>query len=255
MIRKVQAKFIRLFESLSYIVTWSTFYITFRLLPFCLYKFHVEGTDNIPRKGRFILAANHMNFFDGYFVVVPIGPLRRVSFLIAKRALQPESIRLFWLTLARLIGTVVLDDHNQDAYTRALKKLHRILSHNIPIMIFPEGGVSENKIPRKFKGGVAKLSIDSKTKVIPAYIDGTYGFRKISYWFKRPVVRIKYGKPIELYRYAEACGNDLDKMAALLRDKIIELSGVKEHPDSFREEVKEIENKLSNSPIVKSTTM
>ena len=69
--------------------------------------------------------------------------------------------------------------------------------------------------------------MDSKTKVIPVYIKGTYNLRYLKYWLSRPEILIKIGKPVALYNYAKD-GNNLEEMAAILREKIIDLMNVKE---------------------------
>lgn len=233
MIKRIEAKFIRLTSSFFYFFLWIGFNLFCRIIPYFLYTFEVEGKENVPKKGRCILAANHQNFFDGFFVVAPLGPFRKFTFLIAKRSLRTNIMGYIGQFLARLINTVVLDDE-KDAYSIALKRLNKILNHGGSIVIFPEGNVSNRKIPRKFKGGVAKLSIDSTTKVVPVYVNGTYCLRDVRNWLKRPKVSVKYGKPLELYRYAEVCNYDLDEMAALLRDKVIELSGVENCEENRR---------------------
>lgn len=216
MLSRLEARFIRLFQSIFYFIVSISHLLI--LLIFC--RVSIEGKNNIPKKGRFILAANHQNFYDGFFLAYACGLFsRKVSFVIARRALKTRFLQL----LAMLIGSVVIGN-GQEEYQKALKKLNRILSHGGPVGIFPEGEVSKHEIPKKFKGGVAKISIDSKTKVIPVYLCGTYNLRYPKYLLTRPHILLKIGKPIELYNYASVCGNNLDQIAEILRRRIIDLS-------------------------------
>ncbi|MBI2995298.1 MAG: 1-acyl-sn-glycerol-3-phosphate acyltransferase [Candidatus Melainabacteria bacterium] len=219
MLKRIEARLTRFTQAIFYFIVWSLFYCFFSF--FC--KIKIEGRENIPRRGRFILAGNHQNFFDGFFLSFTVNPFKKVSFVIAKRALKYRFYRL----IARLIGSVLIGREVED-YQKALKKLNRILSHGEPVGIFPEGDVSRSNIPRKFKGGVAKLSIDSKTKVIPVYLKGTFNLRYFKYLLTRPEILITVGKPVELYNYATLVENDLEKMSAILKEKIIALSGIKE---------------------------
>ena len=189
-----------------------------------LVKIKIEGIENIPKRGRFILAANHQNFFDGFLLACAVGPARKVSFVIAKRAVKLK----FYQLVLKMLGSVIIGNEPEE-YQRALKKLNKILSHGGIIGIFPEGDVSRHKMPGKFKGGVAKLSLDSKTRVIPVYLSGTYGLRNIKYLLKRPEIVIKVGEPVDLYNYAKLCENNLEQIAMFLRRKIIELMGIKEY--------------------------
>lgn len=219
MIKKAEAKIIRVFHSVMYMIVWSVFYIWFLVSKLFFIKFIIKGKHNLPKKGRFILAANHQNFFDGFLISFLYNPLKVITPLIAKRALKHR----FFELVARSMDAAILEE-GIEAYQRALKKLNRVLTHGGVVIIFPEGNISNNSIPKKFKGGVAKLSIDSRTKIIPIHLSGTYTLRIFKNWFKNPKVLIKIGKPIELYSYANEYNNDLDKLASLLRDKIIELS-------------------------------
>ncbi|MBI3590145.1 MAG: 1-acyl-sn-glycerol-3-phosphate acyltransferase [Candidatus Melainabacteria bacterium] len=219
MLSRIEAKLVKISQSFFYFFVWMTHYLLFS--PFLSIK--VIGKENIPKRGRFILAGNHKNFLDGYFLSFAIGPFKKVSFVIAKRALRPKPLQI----LARLIGSVLIGNEIEE-YQRAIKKLNRILSHGGCIGIFPEGDVSNRSTPRKFKGGVARLSLDSTTKVVPIYLTGTYNLRYLKYWLKRPEILIKIGKPVELYKYASVYGNNLDEMAAFLREKIIELAELNE---------------------------
>ena len=222
MLNRIEAKLRKFSQSFFYFLIYSTGFLVF----VSFLRFRVEGKENIPRKGRFILAANHQNFFDGWFLASTIGS-KRITFVIAKRVLKLK----FFQILAQLIGAVLIGNELEE-YQNALKRLNKTLTHGGPVGIFPEGDISSHELPRRFKGGVAKLSLDSKTKVVPVYINGTYNLRYFSYWLKRPEILIKVGKPIELYNYAQHCGNNLDQMAEVLREKIIGLSNVKEENES-----------------------
>ncbi|OGI06772.1 MAG: hypothetical protein A3I68_08500 [Candidatus Melainabacteria bacterium RIFCSPLOWO2_02_FULL_35_15] len=217
MINRLELKLVKISQSVFYFCVWMIKFIIFSL--FCNIK--LEGQRYIPKKGRFILAANHQNFCDGFFLAYALGPFKKVSFVIAKRALKSKSMRL----LARLIGSGLLGNSLED-YQRVLKNLNKVLSHGGRVGIFPEGDISPRAIPKKFKGGVAKLSIDSRTKVIPVFLGGTYNLRYLKYLLTRPTITIKIGKPVELYNYASENGNNLDQIASILREKIIELGTV-----------------------------
>lgn len=214
MLRRIEAKLAKFTHAFFYFLVWSIHFLMFS--PFL--RFRVIGAENIPKRGRYIVAANHCNFFDGFLAAYPFGPLKKISFLIAKRSLKLK----IWQILGKLIGSVLLENE-AEGYQRALMKLNRILSHGGRVGIFPEGDVSKQSVPRKFKAGVVKLSIDSKTRVIPICLIGTYNLRYFRYCLKRPEILIKIGKPIDLYNYSVKYGNNLDSLASFLREKVVEL--------------------------------
>ena len=222
MINRLELKLVKISQSFFYFCVWMLKFIIFSLF----INIQLEGKRHIPKKGRFILAANHQNFFDGFFVAYALGPFKKISFVIATRSLRKKSMRL----LARLMGSVLLGNSPEE-YQRILKKLNKILSHGGRVGIFPEGDVSPRPIPKKFKGGVAKLSIDSKTKVVPIFLSGTYNLRYLKYWLAKPTITIKIGKPVELYNYANETGNNLEYIASILREEITglaHLEGIKD---------------------------
>lgn len=243
MIKRIETKLIKIAYGLVYSMCWLIGKFIFTVFARVKYT----GIENIPKKGRFILAANHQNFFDGPLLVILVSPFKRITFVIAKRALK----NWFYYYFMKFSGCVIIGVGIEE-YQKALKKLNNILTHGHPVGIFPEGDVSNKKLPRRFKGGVAKLSLDSKTKIVPVYIDGTYNMRYFSKLLKRPEVTVTIGKPVELYNYAESCGNDLDKMAAIMREKIVELSPylyeVKEELKSIQTEFNALKNKVT-SPV------
>ncbi len=214
MISRINLKSTRLLQGFIYLLILTLGYIFFYLFT----KLKIEGMENLPKRGRFILAANHQNFFDGCLLAMLIGPFRRTSFLISKRPLKTEFLK--WL--AKAIGSVPLGNGVEE-YQRALKKLNNILTHGGIATIFPEGTVTSFSQPTKFKGGVAKLSMESRSLVVPVYFNGTYNLRHSEHLWKKPEITIKIGKPVDLYNYADICGNNLDKMAAVLREKVVEL--------------------------------
>ena len=44
-----------------------------------IYRPHIDGIDNVPRRGPVILASNHLSFIDSF--VIPLAAPRQVAFL------------------------------------------------------------------------------------------------------------------------------------------------------------------------------
>lgn len=223
MLYKLNLKLIRFFQSFFY----ALYVLTFRFISSFFLKIKVVGKENIPKNRTFILAANHQNFFDGFFLANAMGISLRFNFIIAKRALRNG----LYCFMAKLIGQELIGDGIEE-YSRALKRLKKLLLHGHNVGIFPEGNVSNHEMPRAFKAGVAKLSLDTRVGVLPVYISGTYNLRYFDYWLKSPEIKIIIGKPVDLYDFAPVCGNNLEKIASVLRDKIIEL---KEQQEKIKE--------------------
>lgn len=246
MLSRIEAKLSRFYHSVMYAIIWLIHFLILRPLV----RVQISGKENLPKKGRVILAANHQNFFDGFLMVYPLGPFKRVSFLIAKRSL-PSALSVF---IARSMGFAVIGNETED-YQRALKKLNKILSHGGWVGIFPEGDVSSRSIPRKFKGGVAKLTVDSHTKVVPVYLTGTYNLRHFKYLLKRPEVSLKIGKPVNLYNYSSEFGNNLDGMAGYLRERVLELADLKSTENEQNKKTNDISSLKKNISVLDSVNI
>lgn len=208
-------------EHIAYFLSWMFFLLIFRVIPYFLIKIKIEGKENIPKGGKIILAANHQNFFDGYLIAYALGPFTKPSFLISRKSLRCKLFEAY----AQLIGSVVIDS-DAEVNQRVFKELNKRLSRGTMVVIFPEGKISKRKLPDKFKGGIAKLSLDAKAKVVPMYLDGTYSLRYLKAWLGKPTVVLKIGGPVNLYEYGNLCNYDLEKMAAEIREEIIQLSGI-----------------------------
>ena len=208
-------------ESFFYFIVWSYLYITFMVIPLLFYKVRFEGVENLPKGGRYVIAANHQNFFDGLLPACIFGPIRKICFLVSKKSLKNK----MFLLIARLMGSVIVDS-DVESIQKAFEELHKTLNKNGIVVIFPEGKVSSKEVPSKFKGGVAKLSIDAQVAVVPAYLKGTYELRYFKKWFKSHEIIFKIGKPIELYKIADEYNYNLESAAEFLREQIISLSGI-----------------------------
>lgn len=153
-------------------------------LVFCYFKLicriEVEGRNAIPRKGPFILAANHLSNLDPPLLAV--FSRRKISFL-AKEELFRGKIPSLYL---RSVGVVPLRRGNSDI--KAMRLALKILKDR-PLAIFPQGarGASLDTV----SNGVGFLYKKTKVPVIAARIYGTgqdssQGFNP----FKRRKIRI-----------------------------------------------------------------
>ena len=214
MLSRVEILIVRVSQWFFHFLYWTGMFIVFSLF----FNIRVEGKENIPKKGRLIFAANHQNFFDGFFIAYLEGPLKKSTYVIAKRALNN-----FFQILFKLIGAVLLGSSRED-YQNLLKKLNNVLHHGGRVVIFPEGDISSREIPKRFKGGVIRLSNSSRTRILPIYINGSYNIRFFWYWFRRSEILIRVGKPIELYKYADSSEYNSENLAAILRNEVLKLS-------------------------------
>jgi 1-acyl-sn-glycerol-3-phosphate acyltransferase len=90
---------------------------------------------------------------------------------------------------------VVLE--NPKASIRSLNLAVAAVKKNMPLLVFPEGGRSEDGQLQPFMGGAFYAAIKAQTDVIPMAIVGTYETLKMNTWHIMPrPVRLLVGGPI-----------------------------------------------------------
>ena len=152
-----------------------------------IYRPQYEGTENIPKDGKIILAGNHTNFFD--CVLVGTSTKRCVHFLAKKELMKGIGKQIF-----TGFGIIPVDRSSASSGAQAVNTCKKYLDDNKLIAIFPEGTINRtDDIMMPFKGGAVKIAFDSSTKIVPFAINGKYEPFKKS-------VKIKFMPPIEVER-------------------------------------------------------
>ena len=144
-------------------------------------KIEVEGLENIPEKGGFIMSSNHpLGGLDGFAFMKAIGEVREdFQFLV-------NDILLNVVNLSPLFIPVNKVGSNARA---ALKVIDETYSREIPILVFPAGMVSRMTDEGKITDLVWQKSFIAKAKsykkdVIPVHISGENSrwFYNLSRW-------------------------------------------------------------------------
>ena len=144
-----------------------------------------EGCENVPRKGPYIVASNHISWVDQVYVSAGI---RNISSYMAKESIFKNKLLSVLLRMLNAFP-IKRGQSDRDALRTAMKYLNRGYS----LTIFPEGTRSKDGKLGKGKSGVAFISHFAKCDVLPVgiKIDKQQG--------KRTRVTVRYGKPI-LYK-------------------------------------------------------
>jgi len=161
------------------------------------------GLENVPKKGSFIVVANHSSYFD-FISLVAVFP-RRIYFLTAEKFYKSK----FWYPIVAWTGQIKVD-RNSANKADAYKKAFAALENNNVLGIFPEGTRSHDGKIGKTYTGVAKFALASHSPVVPVGISGAY--EVMSRHEKRPKIKknivIKIGKPMFFDEYYEKTNNE-----------------------------------------------
>ncbi len=150
------------------------------------YRIKVEGMENIPESGAYIVCANHYSAVDPFMIGVMLP--HRIAFM-AKAELFKNRILRFLLTN---VGAFPIKRGEADI--RSIKTSLKILSEGKVLSLFPEGTRNRSDEVRA-EPGIAMLSIKAKVPVLPVAVISDYRFLHQSV--------IKIGKPINLTPYYE----------------------------------------------------
>ncbi|PIP13963.1 MAG: hypothetical protein COT45_05095 [bacterium (Candidatus Stahlbacteria) CG08_land_8_20_14_0_20_40_26] len=171
----------------------SAFYYTVRLVTRIIltifYSLKVKGAENVLGKGAYIIAANHINWFDGFVLIALFK--KEIIFLSAARLFERPLIRRAFLSRMGCIPV------GQAQIRKAIKEALNILEKGGIIGIFPEGGVRLTKEMQEVKRGAFFLAHMTNVPIIPVGIQGTndalLSRRKIPHHGE---IVVNIGKPI-----------------------------------------------------------
>ncbi|HEX6488299.1 MAG TPA: 1-acyl-sn-glycerol-3-phosphate acyltransferase [Candidatus Dormibacteraeota bacterium] len=154
-----------------------------------LFRFDVSGRENVPRRGPYIVIANHLGWVDWVSLLLhfPIEP--RVHFLGDPEGLVKRPVEWY---LVRATGGYVPVDRSHHGDSALYRHVDRCLELGGAIAIFPEGnyGPAEGGLLPLHKG-FAHFAVKSGAPVVPVGLAGT---REV--WLGKRI-EMRIGEPIE----------------------------------------------------------
>ncbi len=165
-----------------YAMSW----LGWRFVGLVLFRIKVRGREHIPQKGGFILACNHISYYDPPLLGSCVH--RSMNFLAKKELFQNP-----------IFGRIMRWMHSlpvrRGAIDRsALKACGLVLKSGNGLILFPEGTRSKTKDFLPPKAGIGMIAIQADCPIIPAHISGSNDVAGCLKWKNR--VRITFGEPI-----------------------------------------------------------
>ena len=185
-------------------------------------KVHIEGTENIPKEGPFLIVANHpSSFLDPISIAVLVK--QKISFL-AGGFMFKNKIAASILTKFNIVPIYRAQDNPDDLSKNkeVFRGCYDKLSEKGVIMIFPEGTSENERRLRKIKTGAARIALGTSkendfnlnVKIVPVGLNYTKSSRFRSELF------IQFGTPIESDNYIIDYKEDEFSTAKKLTDDI-----------------------------------
>ncbi|MFC1667781.1 1-acyl-sn-glycerol-3-phosphate acyltransferase [Chlamydiota bacterium] len=171
--------------------------LTIKLKTF--FQLTVYGKKNLPKEG-FILCANHASFLDPFILIgaLPFSLKDNIYFLGLEYYFNTPRMK-------RLVKFMHVISLNYETNILGCLNVARYVLENKKIMgIFPEAERTNTGGFKPFKEGAAILAQVVNSKIVPAYIHGTYQAWKATAPFPRPYpVTVVFDRPYTTEELAE----------------------------------------------------
>jgi 1-acyl-sn-glycerol-3-phosphate acyltransferase len=153
------------------------------------FRMRGEGLANLPRTGRFLIAPNHVSMLDWAFISYFLPDLVR---FVVDRTFYDAPVLGVGL---RINGAIPLRTGRPDA--RGIRLAHAVLEANEPLIVFPEGGISQTGRPNRGQPGIIRLAAATRTPIVPVAVRGA--FEAFPRWQRVPRPRrvtVVFGRPL-----------------------------------------------------------
>ena len=167
-----------------------------------IYRFKVEGKENITKDGKLIICSNHIHNLDPLILSI-IYP-RQINWMAKKQLFENKILSKILYKL----GAFPVDRDEADLST--IKKSLKILKEDNILGIFPEGTRVKEINLNNAKAGVSLISIKSQTPVLPIFIESNYKLFS--------TIKVYIGEPLD---FSDLYGEKLNKEDYLIASQKI----------------------------------
>lgn len=129
------------------------------------FRVNVHYEENIPKKGGFILASNHLSYLDP--VILGVASPRRLNFM----ARHDLFLNPFFGWFIFSLGAFPVKRDSADS--SAMKEAIRRLKSGEALVLFPEGTRAVDRVSSQPQPGIGFLAAKAGVPVVPAFIKGT----------------------------------------------------------------------------------
>jgi 1-acyl-sn-glycerol-3-phosphate acyltransferase len=125
-------------------------------------RLKVDGEENIPANGSFIICPNHTSFIDITCIYIIF---KRYFVFTGKKEIEKWPLFHIFYTSGM---NILVDRKSRSGAFRAFKRMAEEIDNGNPIMIFPEGTISK-QAPKltSFKSGAFAMAIQKQIPILP----------------------------------------------------------------------------------------
>lgn len=185
--------------------------VVFTAIYALIYPQKVDGLENIPDEGGFILCCNHCSNRDPFYLAVPVKK-RCLRFMAKAELFRIRPVGWF----VRTVGGFSVDRGHNDL--TAIRTALKLVADGHGLTIFPQGTRVKDNTRTPMLDGVSMIALRAGAPVIPAYIGGPYRlFRRTQVSYGRPVDLSDFGRRVDSATLSAATRRIEDAVWALKR--------------------------------------
>jgi 1-acyl-sn-glycerol-3-phosphate acyltransferase len=170
------------------------------------HRLSIEGQENLPREGSFVLVSNHCSHLDMLALACALPwRLRPDAFPIAA---GDTFFKTRMMAVLSALFVNALPMWRRGAVNHSLADLReRLTAQHCVYIIFPEGTRSRDGRMDRFKSGLGMIIAATAVPVVPCRLWGTFAALRPGRHLPRPVgLRVKIGTALKF----ETTSNDRD---------------------------------------------
>ncbi len=177
-------------------------------------RLSVTGIENLPDKGPYIIAPNHLSYADAPSVGAAIA--RDTADQIFSLGATGFFEGPVMSPIARLLHVIPVDMETR--LYNALQLSAYVLRRGKILLVFPEGSRSRDGRIKEFKKGVGIIAKELNVPIVPVAIRGTYEMLPPGRLFPRPArISVSFGKPVY------PGGKDYDEIVKTLYGEVVKM--------------------------------
>ena len=158
----------------------------------CRIPVAVQGLENLPAAGPYVIASNHTSYLDGA-VLVSVLPWRRYAF-VAKRELADN---FFSRVLVKGIGAVFVERFDVQRSAEHADALVQAARDGFSLIVFPEGTLMRHSGLMPFRAGAFQVAAQAAIPVVPVSLRGVRSVLRDETWYpRRAPIAATLGAPI-----------------------------------------------------------
>ena len=154
-----------------------------------LFRLRVQGLENVPPAGGYVLSCNHLSNLDPWPLGMPLWPRRWLRFM--------AKAELYWWPAKYVLDAAgAFPVHRGLADRQAVETAIGLARDGNVVVMFPEGTRRKKGLVKKHqvraRSGAARIALEAGVPLVPAAVAGTDRLLRLG------PLRVAYGAPIDL---------------------------------------------------------